>query len=259
MAVWVSWQRRAKGGLGGGLLSLKMCRCCCREPSSLCGPCSHPSTKTSVGQGTWQGGLSAPLMAPSAASQAGHDLRLGPRLLLDSCSHRGRDEPGKSGSSGAGILLIHPLGACQPFPPLGFAPGADGFTQLGDGCRFVGSSLWLYTARRSCRICLSSCWRSTAGIPSAPAQGCCGTGSAHGLEEPNRTPMLISFPSGSSSSDNEIRAPWQKKLMEQLSNVPKTGRNVRQDQEWFGDKGSEMGIWPPKSLSSWGVWRWTQH
>lgn len=31
--------------------------------------------------------------------------------------------------------------------------------------RSVGSSLWLCTARGSCRICPSSCWRRTAGIP----------------------------------------------------------------------------------------------
>ncbi|KFP48361.1 hypothetical protein N323_03518, partial [Cathartes aura] len=43
------------------------------------------------------------------------------------------------------------------------------------------------------------------------------------LEKYCRAPMLICFPSGSSSPGRETRALWQKKLMEQLSNVPKTG------------------------------------
>lgn len=79
-----------------------------------------------MGQGTLQRWDSQHyFMAPSAASQAGSDLRLSPRLLLDSRAHCGRHEPGKSvllGPLRAGILLICPLGACQPLPPLGFAP-----------------------------------------------------------------------------------------------------------------------------------------
>ncbi|KFO11598.1 hypothetical protein N312_08003, partial [Balearica regulorum gibbericeps] len=43
------------------------------------------------------------------------------------------------------------------------------------------------------------------------------------LEKYCRAPMLICFPSGSSSPGRETRALWQKRLMEQLSNVPKTG------------------------------------
>ncbi|KFP05038.1 hypothetical protein N300_02510, partial [Calypte anna] len=43
------------------------------------------------------------------------------------------------------------------------------------------------------------------------------------LEKYCRAPLLICFSSGSSSPGRETRAQWQKKLMEQLSNVPKTG------------------------------------
>lgn len=46
--------------------------------------------------------------------------------------------------------------------------------------RSVGSSLWLCTARRSCRICPSSCWRRTAGIPHPPRPSL-RAGCAHGL------------------------------------------------------------------------------
>lgn len=54
-------------------------------------------------------------------------------------------------------------------------------------------------------------WRAEEGAPSS------------------RAPMLICFPSCSSRSGRETRAPWQKKLMEQLSNVPKTGRSTGQE------------------------------
>lgn len=41
-----------------------------------------------------------------------------------------------------------------------------------------------------------------------------------------RAPLLTCFPSGSSSPGRETRALWQKKLMEQLSNVPETGMST---------------------------------
>ena len=58
-------------------------------------------------------------------------------------------------------------------------------------------------------------------------------GAEEGAPSP-RAPMLICFPSGSSSPGRETRALWQKKLMEQLSNVPKTGRSTGQELQSSG-------------------------
>lgn len=61
---------------------------------------------------------------------------------------------------------------CFPCPsPLACHWGKEGkhllscTSLLSPWVRSVGSSLWLCTVRRFCRICLRSCWRSIAGIP----------------------------------------------------------------------------------------------